>query len=60
MHVQIIIVPYDTARRGWRCGAGPEHLVAVTLASYAPEFDPDQGVCHAALIAIDAMLSQPA
>jgi arginase len=31
MHVQIIIVPYDTARRGWRSGAGPEHLLRAGL-----------------------------
>jgi arginase len=28
MRIQILAVPYDTARRGWRMGAGPEHLVA--------------------------------
>ena len=33
MHVQIIIVPYDTARRNWRSGAGPEHLLRAGLAS---------------------------
>ena len=27
MDVQLFLVPYDTARRGFRCGAGPEHLV---------------------------------
>ena len=31
MHVQLIIVPYDTARRGWRSGAGPEHLLRAGL-----------------------------
>jgi arginase len=34
MHVQIIIVPYDTARRGWRSGAGPEHLLRAGLAAH--------------------------
>lgn len=34
MHVQIIIVPYDTAYRGWRCGAGPEHLLRAGLAAH--------------------------
>ena len=33
MHVQIIIVPYDTARRDWRSGAGPEHLLRAGLAA---------------------------
>src|SRR5688572_20568328 len=27
MRIQILAVPYDTARRGWRMGAGPEHLL---------------------------------
>jgi arginase len=28
MRIQILAVPYDTARRGWRMGAGPGHLLA--------------------------------
>jgi arginase len=28
MRILIFAVPYDTARRGWRMGAGPEHLLA--------------------------------
>jgi arginase len=31
MDVQLFLVPYDTARRGFRCGAGPEHLVNAGL-----------------------------
>jgi arginase len=31
MDVQLLLVPYDTARRGWRCGAGPEHLMNAGL-----------------------------
>jgi arginase len=31
VRIEIILVPYDTARRGWRCGAGPEHLVRAGL-----------------------------
>jgi arginase len=34
MQVQIILVPYDTARRGWRSGAGPEHLMRAGLAEH--------------------------
>ena len=34
MQVQIILVPYDTARRGWRSGAGPEHLLRAGLAGH--------------------------
>jgi arginase len=34
MHVQIILVPYDTARRGWRSGAGPEHLLRAGLVEH--------------------------
>ncbi|MGQ0561769.1 MAG: arginase family protein [Gemmatimonadota bacterium] len=26
MQIQLILVPYDFGRRGWRMGAGPEHL----------------------------------
>jgi arginase len=32
MNVQLLLVPYDTARPRWRCGAGPEHLVEAGLA----------------------------
>jgi arginase len=31
MNVAVIAVPYDTATRAWRCGAGPEHLVRTGL-----------------------------
>ena len=31
MNVHLILVPYDTALRGWRMGAGPEHLMAAGL-----------------------------
>jgi len=31
MDVELLLVPYDTARRGFRCGAGPEHLVNAGL-----------------------------
>lgn len=34
MHVDLILVPYDTALRGWRMGAGPEHLVQAGLISH--------------------------
>lgn len=34
MHVELILVPYDTALRGWRMGAGPEHLLQVGLISH--------------------------
>lgn len=27
MDVDLLIVPYDTGRRGWRMGAGPEHVL---------------------------------
>ena len=33
MDVQLLIVPYDTARPGWRMGAGPEHLLDGGLAA---------------------------
>ena len=31
MDIQLLLVPYDTGQRGWRCGAGPEHLVRAGL-----------------------------
>lgn len=34
MDIQLLLVPYDTARRGWRCGAGPEHLVQAGLPAH--------------------------
>jgi arginase len=32
MNVAVIAVPYDTGTRGWRSGAGPEHLLRAGLA----------------------------
>ena len=34
MNVHLLLVPYDTARRGWRSGAGPEHLLQAGLAEH--------------------------
>jgi arginase len=34
MDIQLIVVPYDTARRGWRSGAGPEHLLEAGLVAH--------------------------
>ena len=34
MKVELLIVPYDTALRGWRMGAGPDHLVGAGLVSH--------------------------
>ncbi|HEY8793630.1 MAG TPA: arginase family protein [Gemmatimonadaceae bacterium] len=34
MDIQLLLVPYDTARRGSRCGAGPEHLVRAGLPAH--------------------------
>ncbi|HKH49751.1 MAG TPA: arginase family protein [Thermoanaerobaculia bacterium] len=33
MNVELLLVPYDTALRGWRMGAGPEHLLQAGLIS---------------------------
>ncbi|HYO15107.1 MAG TPA: hypothetical protein VE685_18080 [Thermoanaerobaculia bacterium] len=33
MNVDLFLVPYNTALRGWRMGAGPERLVAAGLLS---------------------------
>jgi len=54
MKIQLLLVPYDTARRGWRSGAGPEHLLQAGLKAHLQgrghsvaeiqviEADPDQ------------------
>ena len=34
MNVHLLLVPYDTARRGWRSGAGPEHLLQAGLTNH--------------------------
>src|SRR5262249_8132053 len=34
MNLQLLLVPYDSGRRGWRCGAGPEHLVRAGLPAH--------------------------
>ena len=31
MDIQLFVVPYDSGRLRWRCGAGPEHLLAAGL-----------------------------
>jgi arginase len=31
MDIQLLLVPYDSGRRAWRCGAGPLHLVRAGL-----------------------------
>jgi arginase len=31
MNIQLLLVPYDSGHRGWRCGAGPEHLLQAGL-----------------------------
>jgi len=33
MDIQLLLVPYDTARRSWRSGRGPEHLLQAGLAT---------------------------
>lgn len=37
MNVELLLVPWDTARRGWRCGAGPEHLLRAGLVGHLEE-----------------------
>jgi arginase len=34
MNVQLLLVPYDSGRRGWRMGAGPEHLLRAGLEAH--------------------------
>ena len=54
MNIKLLLVPYDTARRQWRSGAGPEHLLQAGLTTHLQswghsvadiqviEADPDQ------------------
>ena len=34
MDIQLLLVPYDSGQRSWRCGAGPEHLVRAGLPAH--------------------------
>lgn len=34
MNIQIFVVPYDSGRLRWRCGAGPEHLLSTGLTAH--------------------------
>jgi arginase len=34
MDIQLLLVPYDTARRDWRSGKGPEHLLQAGLVAH--------------------------
>jgi arginase len=34
MEIQLLLLPYDTARRSWRTGRGPEHLLQAGLATH--------------------------
>jgi arginase len=34
MNIQIFVVPYDSGRLRWRCGAGPEHLLSAGLTTH--------------------------
>ena len=34
MDIQLLLVPYDSGQHGWRCGAGPEHLVRAGLPAH--------------------------
>ena len=34
MDIQLLLVPYDSGRRAWRCGAGPEHLIRAGLPAH--------------------------
>jgi hypothetical protein len=34
METHLLLVPYDTARRDWRSGAGPNHLLQAGLTTH--------------------------
>jgi len=53
--VHVIAVPFDTARRGWRMGAGPEHLLSNGLADRVRRQGHDVTV-----VIVEPMRSDPA
>jgi arginase len=55
MNLQLLLVPYDTARRRWRSGAGPEHLIESGL----PAFLEERGHTVAGIQMIEADPEQP-
>ncbi|MEP6730303.1 MAG: arginase family protein [bacterium] len=44
MHIDLILVPYDSALRGARMGAGPEHLISHGLPAYLEKRGHDVGL----------------
>jgi hypothetical protein len=34
MDIQLLLIPYDSSQRAWRCGAGPEHLLRAGLPAH--------------------------
>jgi arginase len=34
MEIQLLLVPYDSGQRAWRCGAGPEYLLRAGLPAH--------------------------
>jgi arginase len=34
MDIDLLLVPYDSGHRGWRCGAGPEYLLQAGLSGH--------------------------
>ena len=34
MDIRLLLVPYESGQRGWRCGAGPDHLVRAGLPAH--------------------------
>jgi Arginase/agmatinase/formimionoglutamate hydrolase, arginase family len=55
MDIQLLLVPYDTARRRWRSGAGPEHLLENGLTTHLH----GRGHSVADIQVIDADPNQP-
>jgi arginase len=55
MDIQLLLVPYDTARRQWRSGAGPEHLIQAGLCAHLQ----DRGHTVADIKVIEADPDQP-
>jgi hypothetical protein len=64
MNIQLLLAPYDSGHSlnqltgAIRAIRDHVPVAAATVASYSPEDDHDQGVCRAALAAIEALVGR--
>lgn len=46
MKIQLLLVPYDSGQRAWRCGSGPEHLIRAGLPDHLRRHGHDVTAIH--------------